>query len=306
MKRLDTEKVRMKLEEIDPNAVMLGEYKNNITKIKMKCKVCNSIYYKDYAHLRRGQTCKRCNLQKRHAQNRHTLQELKNRLKDINKDIEIIDCEYSNNKKPLKCKCNKCERIIYKSWNVLSKGVGCEHCFNAIRGSSRRKTIDEIKLELNENHKNLVLLSNNYINNKHPLIFLCKACGNVFEKRYDDIIGGHGCTLCGVKKRSGKNHPNYNSNITDEERIERREQNRLRPIRVEAFKRDGYRCKICNKKGGTLNAHHLDGYSWAVSKRFEISNLVTLCEQCHKDFHKTYGNRNNTKEQFEEYLKHAQ
>lgn len=307
MRKLSTEEVKIKLKEIDPNAVMLGEYVNSTSKIKMKCKNCNNIYFKDYAHLRRGQTCKKCNLQKGFNQKRHTLQELKKRLKEINEDIEIIDREYVNNKQPLKCKCNKCQKILYKSWNVLSKGVGCEYCFNKIRGSSLRKTIEEIKLELIQNGTNLILLSKDYKNNKHPLLFSCKTCGNVFEKRYDDVKGGHGCSFCGVKKRSGKNHHNYNPNITEEERLERRDQNRLKPIRNEVFKRDGYRCKVCNKKGGVLNAHHLDGYSWAIKKRFDSSNLVTLCEGHHKEFHKIYGNRNNTKEQFEEYMKqHAQ
>jgi len=49
-----------------------------------------------------------------------------------------------------------------------------------------------------------------------------------------------------------------------------------------------------------LNAHHLNGYEHFPSSRLDVNNGITLCVPCHKLFHKTYGNRNNTKEQFEE------
>lgn len=65
-------------------------------------------------------------------------------------------------------------------------------------------------------------------------------------------------------------------------------------------------CKVCSKKKSPFNAHHLNGYHWYEKGRFDIDNGVTLCQECHKDFHKKYGRKFNTKEQFEDYLKHAQ
>lgn len=50
-----------------------------------------------------------------------------------------------------------------------------------------------------------------------------------------------------------------------------------------------------------LTAHHLDGYSWCKEKRLDINNGITLCKECHEDFHIIYGTKNNTKEQFFEY-----
>ena len=50
-----------------------------------------------------------------------------------------------------------------------------------------------------------------------------------------------------------------------------------------------------------LNAHHLDGWNWCKDKRFKTSNGITLCEDCHVEFHKEYGYGNNTKEQFQEF-----
>jgi len=56
-------------------------------------------------------------------------------------------------------------------------------------------------------------------------------------------------------------------------------------------------------RGNSLNAHHKDGYHWCIDKRLDISNGETLCTDCHKSFHKLYGNKNNTKEQYNEWLK---
>lgn len=56
------------------------------------------------------------------------------------------------------------------------------------------------------------------------------------------------------------------------------------------------------QRGLVINAHHLDGFHWCIEKRYDSNNLVTLCKTCHRDFHSAFGNRNNTKEQFLEFL----
>jgi hypothetical protein len=70
--------------------------------------------------------------------------------------------------------------------------------------------------------------------------------------------------------------------------------------------RDGYKCVACGKWTKWCHAHHLDGYDWAVSLREEVANGVALCpgrKGCHLTFHKLYGNQNNTRYQFDEYLR---
>ena len=54
-------------------------------------------------------------------------------------------------------------------------------------------------------------------------------------------------------------------------------------IRVQIFRRDGYRCTKCGKPG-RLECHHIvdlehGGEEWA------LSNLATLCRSCHVSHH---------------------
>lgn len=108
----------------------------------------------------------------------------------------------------------------------------------------------------------------------------------------------------GMYGKTRENHPNWNVNITEEERIIKRKTFKDKHWRNLVFERDSYTCKCCgDDKGGNLNAHHLDGYHWAVKDRHNIENGITLCEDCHINFHKIYGYKNNTKEQFGLFIK---
>lgn len=71
------------------------------------------------------------------------------------------------------------------------------------------------------------------------------------------------------------------------------------------FKRDKYKC-VCCGKGGWINAHHLDGWNWAVALRYIVKNGVTLCAgpgSCHNTFHDQYGRGGNTRAQFFQFMK---
>lgn len=65
------------------------------------------------------------------------------------------------------------------------------------------------------------------------------------------------------------------------------------PIRQRVLERDGYRCCRCGSQG-KLIIHHLDGRGWddvghSYQKDAPInnddSNLLTLCNRCHRIIH---------------------
>ncbi|WP_373561663.1 HNH endonuclease [Bacillus sp. AFS073361] len=69
--------------------------------------------------------------------------------------------------------------------------------------------------------------------------------------------------------------------------------------RKEVYEKDSYTCQHClDKTGGNLVAHHLYSWNRYPNLRFDVNNGITLCKDCHKDFHKHYGYGDNTEEQF--------
>jgi len=82
----------------------------------------------------------------------------------------------------------------------------------------------------------------------------------------------------------GENHHNWKGGIT-------KEHNKLRGSleyilwRNEVYKRDEWKCRICNKhcQKGDIVAHHLKKFSDYLELRFIIENGMTLCRKCHME-----------------------
>lgn len=135
--------------------------------------------------------------------------------------------------------------------------------------------------------------------------WICKN-GHELKSSVYSRSSGNDCLICSIKNRSGANHPNYNPNLTDKDRVNRRNNKKIPFWRKKVYARDKYSCQICgDNSGGNLNVHHLMGYNKYPKLRYDKNNGVTLCDICHMDFHNVYGRGNNTKAQFEEYEKNC-
>lgn len=51
--------------------------------------------------------------------------------------------------------------------------------------------------------------------------------------------------------------------------------------RSSVFERDNFTCVICEKKGGYLNADHIQSWAQYPELRYEVNNGRTLCVACH-------------------------
>lgn len=188
----------------------------------------------------------------------------------------------------VKCRCGK-ERDVplmkLKIGSIKSCSKHCQYNLTNIVG---------------ERYGRLVVLKE--IDRKSPekRTFLCKCdCGNEVEKTYAKLVSGwtkfcgHGCEL-----RRGEGNPNWNPEITEEERIKGRDYFEYKQWRRKVFEKDAFTCQCCGQIGGNLVAHHKDGYHWCVERRTDVENGVTLCEECHDDFHSKFGYRHNSEKQY--------
>jgi len=109
------------------------------------------------------------------------------------------------------------------------------------------------------------------------------------------------------QKLRGKNHWNWKGGITKIEKICRRLPEYIE-WRSSIFERDNFTCRVCEKKGCYITAHHVKSFSKILKKNniktaeqaikcgelWESKNGITLCEECHS-LTDNYKGRNNKK-----------
>lgn len=98
----------------------------------------------------------------------------------------------------------------------------------------------------------------------------------------------------------GERGSNWKGGITPEnKRI--RESIEVRLWREAVFARDNWTCQKCKIRGGVLHSHHIQNFAQVPELRTSIGNGITLCDKCHREFHRKYGRKNNTRSQLVEY-----
>lgn len=218
---------------------------------------------------------------------------------------ELMDESYINNstKMAYKCVCGNTSSI---SFACFKRGQRCQECkLTKISIKNRKYNIEDVKEIFSD--RGMKLLENEYYNTKRKMRYIC-SCGSLHKANLNSVLYvGSKCPECKRRALSGENNYGWKPELTDEER----EKNKSRlndpeisKWRREVFKRDNHTCQFCKVRGNrTLNAHHLDGYHWCIEKRADIENGVTLCEECHCEFHNLYGKGHNTREQYEEWIR---
>lgn len=211
---------------------------------------------------------------------------------------------YKNPRYWWKCRCD-CGNITLVETNHLKKGLvkSCG-CYQATCTS---------KVKIGEKYGRWTTLERTLERSSNgSVMWLCKCdCGNEKLVKAQSLSQGVSKSCGCIKKElqrakiGSKNH-NYKAFLTKEDRLQRRYMlggTSIDKVREKVYRRDDYTCVNCQVRGGNLNSHHLNSWNAHPSGRFDVSNCVTLCVACHRNFHKKYGYGDNTKEQFEEYLK---
>lgn len=91
----------------------------------------------------------------------------------------------------------------------------------------------------------------------------------------------------GMYGKNGKENPNWNGGYSPE-RQSAYARSAWKELAKKILKRDNYACKDCSighVNGHKLIVHHIKEWSRFPELRFEPSNLITLCQDCHKKRH---------------------
>jgi len=178
----------------------------------------------------------------------------------------------------------------FKKGHLVSKEMR-KKIGNAHRG---KKLSEEHKRKLSESHKGYVMPSEQ----KRKISKIAK------EKGFGKWMKGRGNSkLTKINRlRPSNKHYNWKGGITPEN-IKIRNGIEMRLWRESVFARDNWTCQKYGIRGGKLCPHHIQNFAQFPELRFAIDNGTTLSVKAHKEFHKKYGVKNNTKEQLEEFLK---
>jgi len=154
-----------------------------------------------------------------------------------------------------------------------------------------------------------IVVSFSHFDKNHFSVFWCECeCGTLKQVRGHNLKDGS-TVSCGCYSKEatstrfkGEKHHFWNPDLTDEDRQIGRNYNEYYEWRRKIYERDNYECQICGSNDN-LQAHHLNAFAKYKDQRTDPSNGVLLCRSHHLDYHSRYGRGNNTKEEFQEYLK---
>ena len=275
----------------------LDIYENNKSILTYKCNNHNHIWTDKFSNFINNNGCPTCN---------NIL--IKYNYKDVCKYFLCYGCivltpidKYKNSKSVIfyQCKCGKIDTVTFEEFKKHKKCKSCRGC----QVKYSYKELDGIFKSLN-----MILITRQFEYKKTDMIKYICSCGRYYIKVLTGFLNKSPiCKRCSFEQISGENHRCWNSEKSEEDRLDDRKYLEYTNWRNGIYKRDNYICQACgDNKGGNLNAHHKDGYTWCLERRLDLSNGVTLCDKCHSldedGFHKTYGFYNNTEKQFNEWI----
>lgn len=337
-KRLSLDEVKKRLKSINENIEILGEFKREVGKskrlyrfFKCRCLKCKKEFdVRSDSLIKRNSGCQTCSNRKKNLNKTFNLDIIKKKMKSINDTIEIIGGEYINRESKLICRCKIHENIWETEWSRLSEGQGCKFCGYETMGKKQSMKFDEFEKKVYSINKNIYIYKETYVKVSSKVKCKCLIDGNVFETLGSSLIKGVGCKECFIRNNSGENNYNWKGGISPLHEYLRY---KITKWKIDSFKKYNYKCDI-TKINNSLIVHHLYNFSDILKETMDSLNIpiynrinqytnkelkiiedkclelhykyglgVCLCKEEHKLFHKLYGDKNNTKEEYENFKK---
>ena len=204
--------------------------------------------------------------------------------------------------------CDECKRLKIRDTLITKYGVGTP---DKVEGAAEKHKATNLERYGVEN-----VFANDEVKKKIAKTNLEKygdtcpnRCESVQAKRAATCMARYGDTShMKTEKYKDMFRGSNNSRWKPDKSLEDRERDRsctqYREWRFSVYARDNFICRRCGSRGGKrgLEAHHIK--NWASNKdlRYDVNNGITLCYNCHKEFHKRYGKCDNSQEQIDEFL----
>lgn len=213
---------------------------------------------------------------------------------------QLASSRHSNSRWLCRCECGR-EVVRHYTSLKTAKSCGC------LRSRARDNEL------VGERFGRLLVISRDGSARNRGSQWLCQCeCGLVKVVDRAALVRGRSrsCGCLAIEQRAerftGNGNPRWREDLSDAEREQGRDTKENHLWVKAILSRDDYTCATCSVRGGRLAAHHLDGWDWCAEKRYEISNGVTLCIQCHNSFHSRYGRGGNTADQFANFMEAKQ
>ena len=181
------------VKQINPNIIVLGQYKGMDIPLLHRCLLHNVEWTPYPASILRGCGCAQCASEKLHDKLCKTHEQYVNELANINPNIIVIET-YIDAVTPRLHRCSIDGYEWYARPANILFGNGCPKCSRHIT-----RTHEEYVAEVALINSNIEVVGT-YINATTHILHRCKIDGNEWYARPDDILHGRGCPQCKESK----------------------------------------------------------------------------------------------------------
>lgn len=117
-----------------------------------------------------------------------------------NGGITVIDEEYYGTQEKYMFKCNHCGyEWKTRGYSVL-QGHGCRKCYNRRNSKNKTFSLEKVQKIVDESGSRTKIIGG-YVNTKHKCVSKCKICGHIWTPNVSEIMRGHGCPKCSLKRQ---------------------------------------------------------------------------------------------------------
>lgn len=263
-----------------------------------------------------GKRCRECSNEKLREERKLSYEHVKNYIEKDNGYV-LISKEYINNEEHLEMVCPN-GHSYFSSFNNFKSGYRCGRCSGCYKID-----YEEAVQRIEKFGFKMLSPKEDYVNTRTNVNVMCSN-GHKLDKSVGGIFSGAGCMKCSINNRTGDKSSSWKGGISETSEWLR---SQIKEWKYSCLKKSNFKCSISGNSGN-LEIHHLEPFSYLVSRMFKITNIekkkfvkdysleekeimrnclaelhkdvagVVLNKDIHKMFHMIFGFHDNNENQF--------